>query len=343
MRQPIPQGPGGTSSTTGSLTFTYQTIPTGQTWIGTISIPGAPPSATMTATVGSLDIGTWSGSNTYGPITCGGGDTVVITATNLVPSTPYVCSWVGIVYTNEEGPLVWPASNSSTLGVYYPIVPLGSVNSVLGTTTFTVTVQSAWRSLYIAGPVVDPSLVPITPTVVGVQSLLQYTVLNTSTQSGADRYYYHVPLVPGLDQTVKVTYLGGIAGTTIYYGADFSPIEAEVNVTGGSSVAVETYAVGGATTAKVTTTTTSGVQLLAAPPTGYVHRLHLIAITTNSGSLDVTFYDSPSSFAQLHAGTNNQQTLDGLIVTTAVNVKNSAVTSTDCSVRYDVIATPTIT
>jgi len=361
MRQAIPLGPGGTSDSLGNLTLTYGNVPTGQTWIGTMSIPGAPASALIVAQVGNITYGTWTGSNTFGPITVGQSDNLELTITNLLPSTAYQAAWNGVVYTNEEGPLVWPAANSSTTGVYYPFVPVGTYKTIAGAASqyFDVTIQGSWRSLYLTGLANDGSA-PIVPVVVGNQSGFQYSVFSDGASTGANAYYWHVPLLPvGVDQTVRVTYSNVFNSTTIYYGGDYSPAEQAVyfaqtptinvaqpvQVTGGSTTAIETYSVGGgaAPVAVVTTTSTATTQLLAAPAAGTRYRLHLASIFTASGSLDVQFFDSSSTFCQLHAGQVNQQTLDGLLISTAINVKNSAVASTQCSIRYDIIATPTIT
>lgn len=352
MRQPIPLGPGGTSDSYGNLTLTYPNVPTGQTWIGTIAIPGAPASALVVAQVGNLNYGSWTGSNTFGPITVGQSDNLELTITNLLPSTPYQPAWNGVVYTNEDGPLVWPSANSSSVGVYFPFVPVGTYAAKatgVGTQSFDVTIQGSWRSLYLAGLVFNGAT-PATPKVVGIQSGFQYSVYTDGSTTGANAFYWHVPLLPvGVDQTVRVTITNNTVATNLYYGGDFAPAEQAVYVTniptvtvqGGSTIAVETYPVGGVTATSVTTTGTAAVQILPAPAAGTCYRLHMAAIYTASGSLDVEFYDNVV-ICQLHAGTSNQQTLDGLLVTAAINVKNSAVTSTQCVIRYDTIVTPTI-
>ena len=352
MRQPIPLGPGGTSDSSGNLTLSYPNVPTGQTWIGTMAIPGAPASALIVATVGNLIYGSWTGSNTFGPITVGQSDSLELTLTNLLPSTPYQAAWNGVVYTNEDGPLTWPSANSSTVGTYYPFIPVGTYTTKNAASQyFDVTIQGSWRSLYITGLAIDGSA-PVTPVVVGNQSGFQYSVFTDGATTGANAFYWHVPLLPvGVDQTVRVTFNNVINVTSIYYGGDFQPAEQAVyfattptvKVAGGSTTAVETYSIGGVSTASVTTTSTTTTQLLAAPAAGTKYRLHLASIFTASGSLDVQFFDSASTFCQLHAGQVNQQTLDGLLISTAINVKNSAVASTQISVRYDTIATPTIT
>ena len=317
-----------------------------------MAIPGAPASALIVATVGNLIYGSWTGSNTFGPITVGQSDSLELTLTNLLPSTPYQAAWNGVVYTNEDGPLTWPSANSSTVGTYYPFIPVGTYTTKNAASQyFDVTIQGSWRSLYITGLAIDGSA-PVTPVVVGNQSGFQYSVFTDGATTGANAFYWHVPLLPvGVDQTVRVTFNNVINVTSIYYGGDFQPAEQAVyfattptvKVTGGSTTAVETYSIGGVSTASVTTTSTTTTQLLAAPAAGTKYRLHLASIFTASGSLDVQFFDSASTFCQLHAGQVNQQTLDGLLISTAINVKNSAVASTQISVRYDTIATPTIT
>ena len=351
MRQPIPLGPGGTSDSSGNLTLSYPNVPTGQTWIGTMAIPGAPASALIVATVGNLIYGSWTGSNTFGPITVGQSDSLELTLTNLVPSTPYQAAWNGVVYTNEDGPLTWPSSNTSTSAMFFPQVPLGSITTTLGTNTFTVQVQSSWRSLYIAGPVVDAGLLPIIPIVTGVQSTQSYPVI-TNGLGGADYFYYQVPLVPGLDQTLTVTYYTALSGSKVYYGADFAPIDQAVyfattptvKVTGGSTTAVETYSIGGVSAAVKTLTSTAATQILAAPAAGTRYRLHLATISGNGAtSIAVKFYDSATTFVELHMGSQNQQLLNGMIVNSAVFVQAYTGVTVDCHLRYDTIAIPTIT
>lgn len=354
MRQAIPLGPAGQSDASGSLTISFPSVPVSQTWVGSLSISGAPTAAVISASVNSLTYGTWTGANTFGPISVGANETLVVVATNLLPNTNYQPSFIGVVFTSEEPMLTWPTSNTSTTGVYFPQVPIGSAQSVLGTTTFTVQVQASWRSLYISGAVVNPSLAPITPLVTGVQSLHQYPV-TTNGLGGADQFYYQVPLVPGLDQSVTVTYSGSIAGTTIYYGADFAPADQSVffsttptvEVTGGSSTAVETYVVGGSLAVATSRTSDTATVLLAAPAAGTRYRIHLIAITGNGPTSQACkWQDTSTSFAELHMGSQNQQTLDGLLISSAITITTSGATASNpigVHMRYDNIVTPTIT
>ena len=359
MRQPIPLGPGGTSDSLGNLTLSYPNVPTGQTWIGTMAIPGAPASALIVATVGNLIYGSWTGSNTFGPITVGQSDSLELTLTNLLPSTPYQAAWNGVVYTNEDGPLTWPSANSSTVGTYYPFIPVGTYTTKNAASQyFDVTIQGSWRSLYITGLATDGSD-QVTPVVVGNQSGFQYSVFTDGATTGANAFYWHVPLLPvGVDQTVRVTFNNVINVTSIYYGGDFQPAEQAVyfpraqNVTvtapltiqGGSTVAVETYSIGGVSAAVKTLTSTAATQILAAPAAGTRYRLHLATISGNGAtSIAVKFYDSATTFVELHMGSQNQQLLNGMIVNSAVFVQAYTGVTVDCHLRYDTIAIPTIT
>jgi hypothetical protein len=361
MRQAIPLGPGGTSDALGNLTITYGNVPTGQTWIGTISIPGAPASALIVAQVGNISYGTWSGSNTFGPVTVGQSDNLELTITNLLPNTPYQPAWNGVVYTNEEGPLVWPSANSSTTGVYYPFVPVGIYTTVSAASQyFDVTIQGSWRSLYIAGIASDIFGNSSTPVVTGNQSGYQYSVFSDGATTGASALYWHVPLLPvGIDQTVRVTYSNVNTVKPIYYGGDYQPAEQAVyfaqtptinvaqpvQVTGGSTTAIETYTVGGVSAAVVTLTNNTATQILAAPAAGTRYRLHLATISGNGAtSIAVKFYDAATTFVELHMGSENQQLLDGMIVNSAIYVQSySTSANVGCHLRYDTIATPTIT
>jgi hypothetical protein len=114
-------------------------------------------------------------------------------------------------------------------------------------------------------------------------------------------------------------------------------------VKGGSNVGLGVYQYGGLSGhTQITLTSTTATTLLSAPASGSVYRLHLVGINTTGGSLNVQVYDDYALIAQLHAGTQNQIVLNGLLINSKITVKNSAVSSTDVAVRYDLITTPSI-
>lgn len=359
MRQPIPLGPGGTSNASGALTLNYQQVPTGQTWIGTVSIPLAPAGTVITAYIAGLSIATWSGANTYGPITVGAGDFLQLVISNLVPSTSYQASWNGVAYTNEDGPIVWPASNTSTSGNYFPEVQLGSfVIPIRPSYSFHISLQSSWQSLYVNAPATVVG-VPTSVLVIGDQSGVTYLTFQVNgfqTSPTVDTaFQWLTPLPNGLDTTVTVTIgADALVGSGVCtYGYSFAPafqavyfpstISVNASVSGGSVYGVGEYEYGGNSRAAVPAAINATTSLLSAPAGGKVYRIHSVSMWGNvAATCAVGFGDATSRFAELHAGTQNQFLCGGLLWPRSLDVQNYTAVAVNVAVQYDIIAIPTI-
>lgn len=218
-------------------------------------------------------------------------------------------------------------------------------NTVNGLSTYTANVatlgtdQSALLILHpVAGsPTFSYSLK-------GNQSGITYASGSGTASSTASTVLGPWPIYGNLDTTVALSITNNGLNTMDFDLLALSSISnAFTPIKGGSSIAAEVYNVGGLKRIQITTTSTAATTILSAPSAGTYYRLHFIAINTAGGSLNVQFYDDYATIAQLHAGAQNQVALNGIITDSKITVKNSAVTSTDCSIRYDIISLPTLT
>lgn len=102
------------SDNLGRATFLYEAPANGQTWVVTMSVPGAPGGAIFTLSLPNGNVvDDWVGKNTYGPVTIEERVQAQVKATGLVPSTQYRLNVLGSIYTSDEEPPVSPAPLAS--------------------------------------------------------------------------------------------------------------------------------------------------------------------------------------------------------------------------------------
>ena len=100
---------------TGYATFTWESIPVSQTWVGTLSCPAAPYFAAMTVFNFADQIGFFRASNAFGPFYLPAGGQLSVTATGLLPGTQYTMFFIGYVSTETEVPPVFPNAYADTV------------------------------------------------------------------------------------------------------------------------------------------------------------------------------------------------------------------------------------
>lgn len=103
-----------TADADGAATFTFPPVPQALSWVGNISITGAPMTATFNATVGQTPWGYWQGPFGFGPILCPQNMTLVIAATGLKPGVQYAALWLGQSAPPDELPPTMPAPAAAT-------------------------------------------------------------------------------------------------------------------------------------------------------------------------------------------------------------------------------------
>ena len=96
-------------------TFTWESIPVSQTWVGTLSCPQAPYFAAFTVFNFADQIGFFRASNAFGPFYLPAGGQLSVTATGLLPGIQYTMFFVGYVSTEMEVPPLFPNAYADTI------------------------------------------------------------------------------------------------------------------------------------------------------------------------------------------------------------------------------------
>jgi hypothetical protein len=89
----VPQYSTETADASGAAVFTFPAPPQGETWSGSVAIPGAPSSTVGTVMVGGSLVGSLNGSGFYGPFTALAAQILSIAVTGLTPSTQFQAVW----------------------------------------------------------------------------------------------------------------------------------------------------------------------------------------------------------------------------------------------------------
>ena len=154
--QPLSYNPQAVASSSGGATFNFPAVPNGQTWTGTVTVIGAPDSASMTISsvhVGN-DIGQFIGGNNWGPLQLQSGDQLIVTATGLTANTGYVCNFQGTAITGGDPGITYPEAYAHTVTIRSQTTQLANSSSAMsasGTTSLSVKVpvNPNYRSLYV--------------------------------------------------------------------------------------------------------------------------------------------------------------------------------------------------
>lgn len=374
--QPIPNGPAVTADAFGRATFAFPPTAAGETWDGTLSVPGAPGWASFVANAQGQPVGQWRGANTYGPVQLTTGLQLTISGSGLIPGTTYQPVWSGsVVYdaqVNPSEPLSYSHDvNATTEGAVILSFPtpanltLAPGNRLIAS----MTCDPAWRSVWVF---VTAAAATFSPTFTvtcsghppgGALGVLiePYEPAYFDPTNPQAAIVFRFPLVPGLFSELDFI-VGGAGSTdtiTFYVGADLNNTDIETHAAGGGSSvtipvptpvknyvelhsgqmltdALETYPVGGLSVR--TTTLAPGPHgfVLPAPGFGSCYRLH--RVTANGAChVDENVIGSVYCYIDPATADSSQQNLNGIINSTGVSVTVTAAANVFISIWYDLL------
>jgi len=363
MQQPISFAPSAQASSSGTATFTVPSVPISQTWIGTLSIPGAPSSASFSALIGGLSSGNWIGQNTFGPVTIPQNLNLQVTATSLTPGQSYQLNFQGTVYTSEEAlpSFAFPAATPVTQQTLQTMNLLGTGVATTGGESVTITIDPTWRSIWV---ILNNTLVNaagtagITPTLQGTTTLnyfegLQPPYLTSNSPTWA---FTRFPLIYGPDTVVTLTIPAAnliTAGSTFWYGYDTQPVDIAVY---DESVAITTTVVqptAANLNARVSQATYANLNAQVAQPTASLLNATVVQATaanlqaqvsqSTPANLQVTVNNTTSgaqNFAQLRQAFNFSGTNYEAVVPVYQYAGETKVTQTATTSRVLLVSAP---
>ena len=137
--QPMFHAASATSDASGNITFTFDSVFTGQILIGSFSCPSAPYAAQFTAFNNSQEVYSWQSSNNPGPLRASENQQITVSGTGLEPSTQYVMNWVGYSTVGGFAPQIVPESHSDVsittnqggFASSYTVLPFNVVTAIL--------------------------------------------------------------------------------------------------------------------------------------------------------------------------------------------------------------------
>jgi len=97
----------------GEAIFIFPDVPSGQLWIGTVTIPNAPATTNGTIHVGDLPVGPLFGPGVYGPYVAGPTKRLSLQVAGLAPDTQYLAVW----HADDQGEkyATWPGTVTTTV------------------------------------------------------------------------------------------------------------------------------------------------------------------------------------------------------------------------------------
>ena len=371
VTQPLALQITATANASGAATFTFARVPLTQLWTGTVGAATAPDTASFSAATGATYLGTWIGSNSFGPVQFQNGDQLVVTASGLVPNTQYVMTFSGSCVTGGEPDIEYaiPYANTVTTSTQQIFLYSTTQPATANPVTYTIQLRPQYRSVYVViqWPVTS-GLVQTAGTysVVGNQSGLTYNTVPISYVPTTGPFLstisqFRIPVLNGIDTSLSLkltpyTAGGDTQSWVVWYGADLAIFdtaiydEVAIPVTMASpSVGFETYTVGGSLRATLTTTATGAQAFLAAPAAGKSYRIQYVSMVYagTASTTPVYGYFSNTGLATLVSLTAPYcptVVLNGLIVSSgAIAVVPGNNSSTTWVMGYDIINTPTIT
>lgn len=104
----------------GNWAATFDPVPLGIGWQGTVSVPGAVVTTVFSLAINSKPIGAPQGATPWGPITALGGERISISGSGLLPNTVYQAVLVGIMLDDLNAPAAWPLPIGSGISASAP-------------------------------------------------------------------------------------------------------------------------------------------------------------------------------------------------------------------------------
>ena len=351
----------------GSATFTFQSVPDGQHWTGSLTIADASSQASFQATVGATPIGAWGGPTVFGPIQLVANQQLVVTAAGLNPGDSYVCVLTGANDNVVPAP-TWPDANSSSLSVQS-----GSLYDTLSTTSglgwsyvsfataFTFVATRTYQGLSLnIGNVGGAVTSALTANVynegqgnVGKAELIQRKIpVGSQPAPASSAWTLYFPITINSGDIVAIWFNGVSAqwtGNSVWlpFGYYNPPATQITNV---PQQALNVVSYGGLQyyiTGQLTTGSTANT--LSAPPAGYAYRVHSFGSNLGSGAANgpINLADSVGQiggFNLVAAGGvfSGSQQLNGTLASGALNVSNFSGVTVAIWTRYDLVEFPGI-
>jgi len=164
-----------TSDANGAATFTFPTVQTNQSWVGTIAIPTASATSSFLLTLDSDPHGGWGGPTPFGPVYVQQGEQAIVTANGLVPNTVYTARFIGSQQNaglqSPPSPVPFPSTgvlgpnglvaflNSSASGTVIAAIPGKQV--VIGTVFLQPGIASAAAQELLIQAIIDAGTVDL--------------------------------------------------------------------------------------------------------------------------------------------------------------------------------------
>ena len=225
-----------TSDAAGAAAFKFEQVPPGQTWTGTLNLPGAPDTANLNALQAGTSVGNFIGSNSWGPLQIVGPDQLVVSATGLIPNTNYIMQFIGSAVTDATPLVTYPQAYADAVSVSTEgILLAGPISLAISTfSQYIITAQPKWRSFWVVCVGSSP---PTTLELFGLQSGAQYQAF-LPPYFVAGVTFYRFALV-GVESTLQLDITASSSSAlTVWYGADLSPIDTAVYTDGNTGLPV---------------------------------------------------------------------------------------------------------
>lgn len=350
------------ASGAGTATFTFDSPPSGFVKSGTLQCLAAPTGAVFLATIGATQWGDWAGNSVAGPVQATANEQLVVTATGLTAGTTYLMSWIGSLDQEGFGQPEWPDPNSSviaaaiaaTLSTQGVVDTLGSnTNLTIPATGSNVALVTNFTALHAYSGVV----VSILGTAAQAGALVSCQVVTIHPPIGQAIAWTGqvIPMVPdplSLGSGTVATFLfpvGIAAGDSVTvelsssvlltpvigqaFGITATPA---VQVTLPAGLPLDTYQVGGSKQVQHTFAGAGNFTVLAAPPAGFVYRLHRLTCSAQS----VILGGVTTAFTYGIASSTVPDNMMGAIANEALQFIVTAVTNGNLS--YDLIPVQTL-
>lgn len=229
MTLPLPGSPAvAVADQNGAASFSFPPPAALQVFTGTLSVNNAPGSAVFEVVVGGQPVGSWIGTNGYGPVQTSQGVPLTVTAKGLQPGVQYECAYTGQLTEGTDLDAIPDAQTSI-------VQPPNAI--LLGTDTATahlvrihdIELDTSWRALWL----VATEAAGVATIVTGDQSGLTYEPLSPPYFAGG--LFQRYALLAGVDTSVTLQITAGASPLTFWWGGDLADVDVAVYGTSGGT------------------------------------------------------------------------------------------------------------
>lgn len=132
VSQPLNRTAQAVASSAGLATFTFDSVPQGQVWQGTITILRAPSYALFVASTADISWGSWQGGQAFGPVQIDSRLSLTVLGSLLVPNTTYIATLQGVAAAVGDLPPLAPQPQALPTFTRAPLYDL-TYSSATGT------------------------------------------------------------------------------------------------------------------------------------------------------------------------------------------------------------------